>query len=96
MRHRSPKVEKLYRTQRRPLVAAMLAERPMCEIRWSDGCTILATTLHELKKRSRGGSITNRDNIVTACVYCNDAVEDHPFEAHERGFALHSWETPGA
>jgi len=47
---------------------------------------------HELLKRSRGGSITDLDNIMLACNYHNEWVESHPQEAHEMGLAIHSWE----
>lgn len=89
---RSAKTAKVYRTTRVSLVVEILEERPWCEINWDENCTGRATTLHEVKKRSRGGSIIDRSNILTACTFCNGAVEDHPEEAHARGFAAHSWE----
>ena len=89
---RSAKRARVYREQRAPLVAELLALFPVCQIQWDENCTQRATTVHELLKRSRGGSIVQRSNCVTACVYCNGAVEDNPEEAHARGFALHSWE----
>ena len=89
---RSAKTAKVYREQRIPLVKEQLAREPFCQVRWDENCTVIADTVHELKKRSRGGSITEKSNCVSACVYCNGAVEDNPEEAHARGFALHSWE----
>ena len=47
---------------------------------------------HELLKRSRGGSITDLNNIMLACAYHNGWVEDNPSEAYELGLSLHSWE----
>jgi hypothetical protein len=47
---------------------------------------------HELLKRSRGGSITDMSNVVLACQYHNGWVEDNPQEAHQFGWAVHSWE----
>ena len=47
---------------------------------------------HELLKRSRGGSITDPDNIEILCDGHNVWVEDHPTLAHEIGMAKHSWE----
>lgn len=88
---RSAKTAKIYRLQRVPLVTRLLAERPVCEIR-SPVCTGNATTVHEVLKRSRGGSITDEANCVTACAPCNQWVEDNPREAHHLGFAHHSWE----
>ena len=47
---------------------------------------------HELLKRSRGGSITDMDNVVLLCSTHNSWVEDYPELAHELGLAKHSWE----
>ena len=47
---------------------------------------------HELLKRSRGGSITDMNNVVLLCDFHNGWCEDHPSEAHEMGLARHSWE----
>ena len=47
---------------------------------------------HEILKRSRGGSITDMDNIMLACSMHNSWVEDNPDEAHRLGLAKHSWE----
>ena len=48
---------------------------------------------HEILKRSRGGSITDMDNVVLLCDFHNGLVEDYPEQAHEAGLAQHSWET---
>ena len=48
---------------------------------------------HEILKRSRGGSITDMDNVVLLCDYHNGLVEDYPEKAHDAGLARHSWET---
>ena len=47
---------------------------------------------HELLKRSRGGSITDMENVVLLCNAHNEAVESHPLLAHEMGLARHAWE----
>ena len=47
---------------------------------------------HEILKRSRGGSITDMDNVVLACQYHNDWVEENPIKAHDLGLAQHNWE----
>ena len=47
---------------------------------------------HEVLKRSRGGSITDMENVVLLCDWHNGWVEDNPREAHAMGLALHSWE----
>ena len=85
---RSAKTAKVYRTTRIPLVVETLEARPWCEIRWDGNCTGRATTLHELRKRSQGGSITDPANVIPACAFCNEAVEDNPTEAHRRGFVI--------
>lgn len=48
---------------------------------------------HELLKRSRGGSITDMDNVVLLCDFHNEWVEIYPKEAHEMGLAKHAWES---
>lgn len=82
-------------TTRRPLVAAMLAESPWCELgpvistavpAWP--CSQRAQGLHELRKRSAGGSLTNRSNLLRACNPCNTWVEDHPTQARELGLVV--------
>ena len=47
---------------------------------------------HELLKRSRGGSITDMNNVVLLCDFHNGWCEDHPSDAHDMGLARHSWE----
>lgn len=88
LRPRSIKMQRLYRTERVPLVALMLADNPPCAIQWDANCAGRADTIHELRKRSQGGSITDPANCIPACAYCNVAVEDHPVEAHKRGFVI--------
>lgn len=85
---RSAKTITHYRTERVPFVVEMLEEFPFCQLRFDDNCTVVATCVHELRKKSQGGSDTDRANCKTSCGYCNGAVEDHPTEAHERGFVL--------
>lgn len=47
---------------------------------------------HELLKRSRGGSITDMNNVVLLCSAHNTWVEDYPEVANQIGYAKHSWE----
>lgn len=92
LRHRSAKTERLYRTVRRPLVAAMLADDPPCALRLP-GCTGPATSVHELKPRGRGGSIVDTANLAVACLSCNDGASNgHITEATARGLLRHSWD----
>ena len=50
---------------------------------------------HEILKRSRGGSITDMNNVILACDHHNSEIENHPEKAHRLGLARHSWEIPG-
>jgi hypothetical protein len=84
--YRSAKTAKVYREQRVPLVQAMLAAQPWCQVRWDENCRGHAEGLHEVLSRGRGGSIVREDNCVAACHYCNGAVSDNPAEAEARGF----------
>lgn len=88
MRQRSLKREALYRTERRPLVAELLAGDPTCE-----RCLRRpACDVHEIVSRARGGSITDRDNLALLCRLCHDWVTTHPAEAEAEGWSKHSWE----
>lgn len=87
MRFRSRKREAMYR-QRRPLVAALLAERPICE-----RCgTNPSDDVHEVVSRARGGSILDRSNLVCLCRSCHTWLTDHPAAAVGEGFSAHSWD----
>jgi hypothetical protein len=90
LRPRSKKTAKVYREQRIPLVVALLAEHPECQIQWDDGCTRQAVDVHELLSRGRGGSIVARENCVTGCRHCHDKVTQNPAGAEKRGFLLKS------
>lgn len=41
-------------------------------------CTGRIEGLHERRKRSAGGSLTNRDNLIPSCNFCNSFVEEEP------------------
>lgn len=49
------------------------------------GCGGRATCWHELRKRSQGGSITDRSNLMASCARCNQWVEEYPRLAHLAG-----------
>jgi hypothetical protein len=51
-------------------------------------CTGRLEGMHERRKRSAGGSLTNRQNLLPSCNRCNVAVEDHPLEAHRIGLVV--------
>lgn len=100
MKHRSKKKEAEYRL-RRPLVEKMLAERPLCE-----ACKVFAThdgygsifihrqsqDIHELVRRSQGGSILDEDNLMAVCRPCHTRIGNHPQLAFDLGLAKHAWD----
>lgn len=98
MRYRSKKQEALYK-KRRPLVAEMLREQPACEACIIRGTYLgqstvnqrPATDVHELVRRSQGGSILDRKNLITICRPCHTWVTSHPLEAEALGLHLPGW-----
>ena len=99
MRHRSKKKEEEYKL-RRPLVARLLEQRPYCE-----ACPIFAehdekkiysrqrsVDIHELKRRSQGGSILEEDNLMAVCRQCHNRIGNYPALAFELGLSRHGWE----
>lgn len=82
----SAKKRKWQRTERAPFVAALLAERPWCEIAWDEGCTRVATDVDEIRLRSAGGSATDPANTQACCRHCHQAKHLWPLEAERRGF----------
>lgn len=77
---------------RRELVVRLLAQRPVCELRWV--CRgARAVDVHERIKRSRGGNILDPDqaHMVTTCRACHEKTETHPAEAERRRALLPSW-----
>lgn len=99
MRRRSKKKEKEY-VERRKIVSRLLEERPWCE-----ACPIFAkhdglatysrnksVDVHELKRRSQGGSILDIDNLMCVCRGCHRRIGNHPALAFELGLAKHGWE----
>lgn len=86
---RSPRRARFMAKVRVPLVRSMFAESPWCElgeriatVDEDHVCTRRAEGLHELRKRSAGGSMTNRANLLRACNACNGWVENFPRLAH--------------
>lgn len=99
MKHRSAKKEAEYRL-RRPLVARLLQERPLCE-----ACPVFAKhdkvavysrnggqDVHELVRRSQGGSILDEDNLMVVCRSCHRRIGNYPQLAFDLGLAKHGWE----
>jgi 5-methylcytosine-specific restriction endonuclease McrA len=99
MRYRSKKKEAEYRL-RRPLVARLLAQRPYCE-----ACPVFAehdelsiynrrpsTDIHEIVRRSQGGSILDENNLLAVCRGCHNRIGNYPQLAFDLGLARHGWE----
>lgn len=99
LKHRSKKQEELY-VERRKLVARMLQERPFCEAcpvfaRHDDNVTYVrrgSVDIHEIVRRSQGGSIVDEDNCMAVCRQCHQRIGDHPELAFSLGLAKRSWE----
>jgi 5-methylcytosine-specific restriction endonuclease McrA len=99
MRHRSNKKEAEYRL-RRPLVEKLLEEKPYCE-----ACPVFAEhdekatyvrqrsqDIHEIVRRSQGGSILDENNLLAVCRKCHTRIGNYPQLSFELGLAKHSWE----
>jgi len=100
VRHRSKKKEAEYRL-RRPLVARLLEERPLCE-----ACPVFAEhdeipvyrrnasmDVHELVRRSQGGSILDESNLMCVCRPCHTRIGNYPQLAFDLGLSKHSYDS---
>lgn len=86
---RSKKQEALYRI-RRPLVAQLLEERPVCQRCDRER----STEVHEPAMRSRGADITDPDQCVALCHGCHREIHDNPAEATAEGWLIPSGSSP--
>ena len=85
---RSRKTATKYRTERIPIVKQLLAGNPPCQ-----RCkSAIATDVHEIKSRARGGSITDLTNLAVLCRPCHSWITTNPKQATEDGWLKHSWE----
>ena len=99
MRKRSAKNEAIYR-ERRPLVKRLLEEREWCEacpvFAKHDGAMVYtrnrSVDIHELVRRSQGGSILDVDNLLAVCRPCHHRIGNHPQLAFDLGLAKHAWD----
>jgi 5-methylcytosine-specific restriction endonuclease McrA len=100
LRPRSKKKSAEY-VERRKIVSRLLGERPYCE-----ACPVFArhdevslynrkasVDIHELKRRSQGGSILEEDNLMAVCRECHDRIGHEPKLAIELGLAVPGWWT---
>lgn len=96
---RSKKTEKTY-VERRKVVSEMLLEFPLCF-----ACPIFAkhdglstfihrnsVDIHELVRRSQGGSILDKDNLVSVCRQCHTRIGNEPSLSFSLGLAKHLWD----
>ena len=108
LKKRSSKRQSVMTNDRVPLIQALVEAGYGCEIcpvleyHGCDDfnhCTGKIDGLHELRKRSAGGSLVNRNNLVPACNYGNGWIEDNPLLAHEFGLVVREgdpeWERLG-
>jgi 5-methylcytosine-specific restriction endonuclease McrA len=99
MRYRSAKKEAGYRL-RRPLVKRMLERYPHCQ-----ACGVFAkydgkvtyvqnpsVDIHELVRRSQGGSILEESNLLAVCRQCHDRIGRYPQLAFDLGLSKHHWD----
>lgn len=99
LKQRSEKTEQLY-AERRPLVKRLLKEHPWCEacpkFAQHDGNVTYirraSQDIHELVRRSQGGSILDESNLLAVCRPCHRRIGDYPQLAFELGLAKHGWE----
>ena len=75
--------------ERADLRERLSRERKHCEF---PGCRAPWVDMHEVKKRSRGGSITDPENILCLCREHHEFTEAEPAKATEMGLLKPSWE----
>lgn len=96
---RSKKMQKIYE-ERRPFVKHILETNPHCQ-----ACPVFAkhdglvtyvrrpsVDVHELVRRSQGGSILDEENVIAVCRQCHQRIGNFPELAFNLGLAKHSWE----
>ncbi len=82
------------------MVERLLKERPACE-----ACPVFAehdgqvtyvrrasVDIHEVVRRSQGGSILDEANLLAVCRSCHRRIGDYPALAFSLGLAKHGWE----
>jgi hypothetical protein len=70
------------------------SKKPPAEKFYRDNCTNKGTVVHERKKRSQGGSLTDPNNLMACCPFCNGFVEDRPEVSRSLGLVVYSHEEP--
>lgn len=54
-------------------------------------CTLTMQGLHHLQKRSAGGALIDRANVLRSCNPCNSYVENEPILARQAGLVRRAW-----
>jgi 5-methylcytosine-specific restriction endonuclease McrA len=98
-RRRSKKTEEIY-AERRKFVVRILGERPLCQacgiFAKHDGKAIynqhLSSDVHEIVRRSQGGSILDEKNVLAVCRPCHYRITINPQLAFDLQLAKRSWE----
>lgn len=96
---RSKKTEEKY-IERREFVKRILSERPYCQackiFAAHDGLAVFrqnqSQDVHELVRRSQGGSILDESNVLAVCRKCHMRIGNYPQLAFDLGLAKHGWE----
>ena len=96
---RSKKTETKY-VERRKFVEVILSENPLCQ-----ACPVFAKhegkisyiqnqsqDVHELIRRSQGGSILEGENVLAVCRPCHTRIGNEPKLAFHLGLAKHAWD----
>lgn len=83
--HRIPLIKQLAANGHKCAIGPILARSGVPE---ASLCTRDIQGIHELRKRSAGGSLTNPVNLLPACNYCNGLIEDMPDTAHQLGLVI--------
>ena len=99
MRYRSKKKEEEYKL-RRPLVEKLLQQHQYCQ-----ACPVFAkhdgkitylqnrsVDIHELVRRSQGGSILDESNLLAVCRPCHNRIGRYPQLAFDLGLSRHHWD----
>jgi len=97
IKQRSDKRAEFMRDVRVPQVRSLVEGGARCEVgdllikyglHGARNCRGKVEGMHERRKRSAGGSLTNPANLVPACNVCNGWVEDNPDDAYILGLVV--------
>ena len=99
LKKRSKKQDELYE-KRRPFVAEMLSKHPWCQacpvFAEHDGKVVYtrrpSRDVHELVRRSQGGSIIDERNCIAVCRPCHRRIGENPELAFTLGLARKGYE----